>query len=479
MAALAACSDDESTNPVPTTGSTTSTTSSGGSGAQGGSGGSAGTGGEPSTLGPLTVHPQNPRYFADATGAVVYLTGSHTWSNLQDIEGYSGMRTLADLGGYESYLDFLEQHHHNFIRLWILEHTWDSDESAVAVAPHPWARTGPGTAQDGLPKFDLTELDQAYLDRLRARIESARARNIYVSIMFFDDWSTEHPNTWNGHPFHQDNNINGIDADTDDDGLGLEFHTLDDPAITQLQETYLHSVIDTVNDLDNVLYEIANETGVSVAWQYHMIDVIKQYQQQLPNQHPVGMTVAWPVLEVDNAALFASDAEWISPNSDGGYRTDPPAATGEKVILSDTDHLGGIWGNADWVWRSFTRGLHPIFMDPLDNEGTLPAATQEAIRQAMGQTLTYAERMDLAAATPQPSLCSTGYVLAAAGSQYLAYAPTNADFTIDLAAGTYAYEWFDPDSDAVVDQGTVVAAGGDEPFQPPTAGPAALYLSAQ
>ena len=35
-------------------------------------------------LGPLRVHPQNPRYFADGSGRAVYLTGSHTWANLQD-----------------------------------------------------------------------------------------------------------------------------------------------------------------------------------------------------------------------------------------------------------------------------------------------------------------------------------------------------------------------------------------------------------
>src|SRR5688572_29177714 len=34
--------------------------------------------------GTLRVHKDNPRYFADDTGRAVYLTGSHTWSNLMD-----------------------------------------------------------------------------------------------------------------------------------------------------------------------------------------------------------------------------------------------------------------------------------------------------------------------------------------------------------------------------------------------------------
>src|SRR5262245_14165752 len=40
---------------------------------------------EPAANGPLRVHPKNPRYFADGSGKAVYLTGAHTWANLQDI----------------------------------------------------------------------------------------------------------------------------------------------------------------------------------------------------------------------------------------------------------------------------------------------------------------------------------------------------------------------------------------------------------
>ncbi|MGH6630770.1 MAG: hypothetical protein ACREB3_13660, partial [Burkholderiales bacterium] len=33
--------------------------------------------------GPLRVHAINKRYFADASGKVVYLTGSHNWDTFQ------------------------------------------------------------------------------------------------------------------------------------------------------------------------------------------------------------------------------------------------------------------------------------------------------------------------------------------------------------------------------------------------------------
>jgi len=52
---------------------------------------------------PLTVHPSNPRYFTDGSGKAVYLTGSHTWNNLQHNQGYPSV-------DYDEYLDFLQEY---------------------------------------------------------------------------------------------------------------------------------------------------------------------------------------------------------------------------------------------------------------------------------------------------------------------------------------------------------------------------------
>ena len=90
------------------------------------------------------------------------------------------------------------------------------------------------------------------------------------------------------------NNINGVDGDLNGNGQGPEIHTLNAPkAILELQQAYVRRVMDTLNDLDNVLYKIGNEmhTG-SVQWQYRMIDFIHASEKQKPRQHPVGMTGA-------------------------------------------------------------------------------------------------------------------------------------------------------------------------------------------
>ena len=105
------------------------------------------------SMGPLRVHPLNPRYFRDGSGQAVYLTGSHTWANLQE-RGYAGITPNFD---YPAYLAFLQTFQHNCIRLWAWEHaTWmQFTDHKLRYTPLPFVRSGPGTALDGGLKFDL------------------------------------------------------------------------------------------------------------------------------------------------------------------------------------------------------------------------------------------------------------------------------------------------------------------------------------
>jgi hypothetical protein len=434
--------------------------------------------------GPLHVHPDNPRYFTDGSGRAIYLTGSHTWSNLVDI----GPTDPPPKFDFTACLDWMQKLNHNFIRMWTWEPvTWNTkanrENKLHTAAPHPWARTGPGKATDGKPKFDLKKYDSTYFDRLRQRISAAADRGIYVSIMLFEGWAMQFSQqAWDGHPFNPKNNINDINPDQNKDGRGLEIYTLSNPAVTALQEAYVRKVIDTVNSFDNVLYEISNENHPpSTEWQYHMIRYIKRYERKKPKQHPVGMTFQYRGGK--NETLFKSPADWISPNPEGGYRDNPPAADGRKVILSDTDHLWGIGGNQAWVWKSFLRGCNPLFMDPYDGIvlGNKFDSKWEPIRRSLGYTSTYALKMNLTAMRPRNNLTSTKYCLANPGAEYLVYNPAedNPAITVKLKAGTYKYEWFNPDTGKVVSEGTVKTADGDNKLEAPFKGDAVLYLKAE
>ncbi len=443
--------------------------------------------------GPLRVSPDNPRYFEDGSGNIIYLTGSHTWSNLQDNGRYFPPKKF----NYGAYLNFLVANHHNFFRLWSWEQTrWTLETPAKNYwfYPSPYKRTGPGRALDGKKKFNLNKFNQVYFDRMRARVIQAGQQGIYVSIMLFDGWSVakdkggffHYNNPWKGHPFNRRNNVNHINGDPNGNNDGLNTQDLSIPEITAIQEAYVKKVIDTVNDLDNVTYEIDNEGDWnSVDWQYHMIQFIKDYEATKPKQHPVGMTAPYPGWTPD---LFNSPADWISPNSDDGYYWDPPAADGSKVILNDTDHLCGICGDRTWVWESFTRGLNPIFMDGYDGKAfgvggagfTFNDPTWVSLRANMGYTLQYAQKMNMAKMKPHGDLCSTGYCLAnnaPTGAEFLVYAPDGGNITVNLSAvqGTLTVEWLNP-QDGVITEADSVSGGGSRTFSPPFDGDAVLVL---
>ena len=63
--------------------------------------------------GPLSVGSGNPRFFVDSNGKAVYLTGVHLNNNLVD-------RSDKPVLDFTSYLNFLQQYEHNFVRLWAL-----------------------------------------------------------------------------------------------------------------------------------------------------------------------------------------------------------------------------------------------------------------------------------------------------------------------------------------------------------------------
>lgn len=94
----------------------------------------------------------------------------------------------------------------------------------------------------------------------------------------------------------------------------------------------------------------------------------------------------------------------------------------------------------------------------------------------MGDTRRYAERINLAAMTPQEVLSPTKYCLADPGEEYLIYQPKKEEFAVKLPEGKYAVEWFDPESSKAVRADSVT--GGDEQrFTPPFRGDAVLYLT--
>jgi len=410
---------------------------------------------------PLVVHPSNPRYMQDpATGKAILLVGlSHSCS-------FSTYHATANVIGctfnYPAYVSFMQGKGYTYMRM--------GRADLVGADLQPWPRTGPGNATDGLPKVDFSQFNGTFFSTLRQRIIDAGAAGITVAFGFFDGAFSE--SVWADHLFNPLNNIQGIDGGVNNT------QTVTNTAKLTVQDNFVRQVIDTINDLDNVIWEITNEGVVgSVAWQQRLIDLIRNYELTKPKQHLIGMSGN----PIGVSTLFASTANWISPGGAGGYpeyRDDPPASTGAKVVITETDHIGTQSANTpDVVWKNVTRGNSMSFY--VEDEYDDPPAYEPGLK-AGTTAVTWLNALTLASMTPQSGLASTGYALVQPGVAYVVWQPGTGAFTVTLTATptNYTVTWWRADTQVEVAASNLVGATGVQTFTPPFAGAGALRVAA-
>ena len=479
-----------------------------------------------SGTGPLRVSTINPRYFTDNRGKAILIAADHTWETLQN-QGTAYPFGVTNTFDYSAYLDFLTTRGFNATVLWTwwLPNANPNTEGPINVtaAPFPWVRTSTAGADDGSPigtcnsttgqgcKFDFNTFNQTYFDTLRTRAVQAANAGIYVEVMLFNGYEFQFDTQSNdGNAFASSNNINGINCPglcpTQDAPSGTAMPA----AVWAIEKAYIHKVIDTVNDLDNVLYYVSNESPspASDSWETKVIAEVKNYEASKPKRHPVGMVFQYK--GGTDQKLYNSAADWVSPAFGGGGLNVPPDATGQcpvvtgnggvantsspncKVVINDTDHDCGICASQAWPWQNFTHGNSVQFMDgylvdPNTGFGSGSGATgcsngmcvtvgtvTNNIRNAEADVLAYANKIDLINMVPSDFLSTSGFVLANPGSQYLVYSTSNS-FTLTTVPGTYTAEWFNPTTHTIASTESLTV-GSSHAFTAPFSGQSVLWL---
>jgi len=297
-------------------------------------------------------------------------------------------------------------------------------------------------------------------------------------VMLFQGWSLrpgDGGDPWFGHLFNPANNVQGIDAAAARPSQSGA-HTLAHPDVTKVQETYVRKLLATVGDMDNVLWEIANESMGTRDWHEHFVRLIHREQPAHGKRQPVVLSNCRR--GITNADLWASDAEAVGPTrtSEHAYFADPPESDGGKIVLTDSDHCRPDTKDPGFVWRNFLRGNHVLVLDwgLIEPEDT----NWEPIRRAMGLARDVAERVDLAEMAPDSKLASSGYCLAARGQEYLVYVPKGNAVSIDLAdaKGKFRVAWQHGATGRRVD-GERVEGGGKRSLRVPLAAHAVGHLT--
>ncbi|MGQ9589297.1 MAG: hypothetical protein ACUVYA_03265 [Planctomycetota bacterium] len=407
---------------------------------------------------PLTLHPENPRYFLfRGKPAVLVTSGEH----------YGAVLNLDF--DYKRYLDTLKKDGLNLTRTFSGAYcepqgAFGIAKNTLAPAPGrfiaPWARSStPGYANGGA-KFDLSRWDEEYFRRLRDFVETASRAGVVVEVNLFCPFYEEAQ--WKLSPMNAENNVNGVGrvARTD-------VYTLDRAGgLLAVQEAMARKIVSELRGFDNVYYEISNEPyfgGVTLAWQHRIAEVVADAERDLPHRHLISQNVAngsakvlhpHPAISIFNFH-YATPPHAVAENWDlrkpiGDNETGFQGTADRHYRMEGWEFLlagGALYNNLDY---SFAVGHEDgSFAYPPSQ----PGGGSAALRHELRALKEFVESFDFLRMRPEPGVVRGGVpekarvqVLAEPGKAYAVYVTggRRAHLELDLPAGKYRVEWVDP-----------------------------------
>ena len=414
----------------------------------------------------LEICPKHPYYFRECDRHII-LVGVSDRALFTIWENYKGF-------SWRKYLDDLAAHHLNYVRQDVL--SWGALMAPVNYPAQfsnpawPFARTGPGKAIDGKPKFDLTKFDQSYFEqRLKPFLREAAKRGIYVELTLFEGLRKRRD--FQQSLYAEQNNINKLGLQP---GVPTSDKAIDNAHLMTIQHAYIDKVLAETAEFHNVIYEISNESG-GRRWVAHLIDYIHNHSTHPSRLVSAGeQTSSFDPRTGDNdivvkhrgkGGLYATDADVYNHHEALlRFRVGKPVSHNEYFLFANrsTDDTNF---PRKMMWADFTAGGHSNFFDfsfwrgtgrILDDGRPSRSPPPEILRG--GQYLldfmtnnkvrfwTMSPHDELA--TVKENSKTYVFTLASPGQEYICYVLGNGPATINLKLpmGSFTARWYDPKS---------------------------------
>jgi hypothetical protein len=261
---------------------------------------------------PISLHPKNPHYFLFQGKITPLITSGEHYGSVINLDF-----------DYVAYLNELKNNDLNYTRIFTGMYVespgaFGISKNTIGVLPNrlltPWARSSePGYFLGG-NKFDLNRWDPEYFKRLKDYVKEAGKRGIVVEVTLFT--SLYGDEGWKSSPFNNINNVNNTDS------LDRQkAHTLLNKNIGVHQIKMVQKIVQSLNDFDNVIYEVQNEPWAdngdkvgntsqpdpsneawhatleipnkrSLDWQRGIVNIIAITEQFLPKKHLIAQNFA-------------------------------------------------------------------------------------------------------------------------------------------------------------------------------------------
>lgn len=387
----------------------------------------------------ISFYEKNRYYFQDSKGKPFISIGDYTW------ETFSG----ADFD-FDRMFDSLKSRGLNLARIWLwwgCENIPSSSGFLYDTKVHiePYLRDGAVSANDGRPKYNLDKFNPAFFSRLVQLCKSADKRGINLQLIMMDAWMIKHQRLWRLHAFNRVNNINDVDGDPRNTGLGTDkkqgFCSMGNPKVLEYQKAYIAKIVETVNRFDNIYFEIANENFYSEDWELTLGDFIKNVELKMPNKHLIirrdfpshhYVVQKWNPLTIHEAILNKRDLK--------------------VTLLFDTD-----WeiNKSDSqirkaAWSAIASGGHFSYMDDAMEfrRDTVIKDHRAQLHKQIDYIAKFMKNLKPWEMEPDNVLIKSGLSFALANNKKLfAYLPEGGEITIDLSAmkkRRVSGKWYDP-----------------------------------
>jgi Putative collagen-binding domain of a collagenase len=401
---------------------------------------------------------------------------------------------------WRRYLEALATNGFNYVRQDVT--AWSGltamREYAAQFSQPRWAfaRTGPGAAVDGRPRFDLTRFDDGYFkERLVAFLREAERRDVVVELTLFDACRSRR--AFADSLYAPANNVNGLGMAPGDDPHADA--ALNNRRLLDVQEAYVAHVLEATRPFGNVIYEVANETG-GARWVAHFVEFI---HQRLPG----ALVSAGEQSSSYNPVTGQCDLVVKHRGQGGDYRTNEDLARhraslvrfrqGHKPVLHNEFFLFARRSTDDvnfvrkMVWADFTGGGQANFYDftwwrgqgRTVKKGRPSQLPPPEILNAAKFLRRFLEEGKVPFWTMEPhdelagSAEASPFVLAEPGACAVVYLTGGGRFTLDLSAneGAPTVRWFNP-RDGTFGKPFAVAGAGRREFSSPDGNDWALLL---
>jgi len=144
----------------------------------------------------------------------------------------------------------------------------------------PWARSGEGTAWDGLSKYDLTKFNPWYFNRLKKFAELCDKKAAVLFHNFYMQHNLlETPGHYVDFPWRPVNCIQDT-AMPDRVPAANVFYDMSNPVRRKMQTIYIRKCLDELGSYNNVVYLASQEYTGPLAYMKFWLDTVGQWEKE-------------------------------------------------------------------------------------------------------------------------------------------------------------------------------------------------------